>query len=59
MKIKRQISSLYFVKANEICDDDYDDDVVVVVDDDVDDDDNDDDQELMTEVQRASKFYKG
>ena len=58
MKIKRQISSLYFVKANEICDDDYDDDVVVVVDDDVDDDDNDDDQELMTEVQRASKFYK-
>ena len=58
MKIKRQISSLYFVKANEICDDDYDDDVVVVVDDDVDDDDNDDDQELVTEVQRASKFYK-
>ena len=60
MKIKRQISSLYFVKANEICDDDYDDDDDDDNgdDDDVDNDDNDDDEELMTEVQRASKFYK-
>ena len=42
MKIKRQISSLYFVKANEICDDD-DDDADNGDDDDVDNDDNDDD----------------
>ena len=34
MKTKRYISCLYFVKANEICDDGNDDD---------DDDDNDDD----------------